>query len=462
MKKILLFLLVLALSCTSHQLFAQKEVWLTGKLTSCNADSLRLFILDGVSLRQVAVIAVMQQGEDKVFSIKINQIPLGFYFLGLGKPQNTVPLILGSEDQIYVEGACESFSRAMVGNSPIHVKLQEANQKLKAWQAQMGKLIGEFRVNQRAKRDQSATIAKMQKVDQLKIGFLNELKETHPYLAKVIAPQIYVSFQSGGEGFTSEAEYFASKYFQFVDFSDPAYNRIPQFHDAFKSYSSNVAQVGLNTSDVIAHAEKQLSGIPKPSSAHKAALLGLVAGFQSKDEDAFARFTAEYLEYYPNDNPAIAQQLSKSLASMKHRLIGVTAPDIPLPSPDGETISLKDYRGKYLLVDFWASWCGPCRQENPNVRRMYAAYKDKGFEILGVSLDRNRDRWVQAIEKDQLPWKHVSDLKQWGSLAAKTYGVHSIPYTVLLDPNGKIIAKKLRGAALEKELERLLGDKESR
>ncbi|MEL6254590.1 MAG: TlpA disulfide reductase family protein [Bacteroidota bacterium] len=462
MKKILSFLLVLALSCTAHQLFAQKEVLITGKLTSCNADSLRLFILDGVSLRQVAVLPVMQQGEDKVFSIKISEVPLGFYFLGLGKPQNTVPLILGSEDQIYVEGACESFSRAMVGNSPIHVKLQEANQKIKAWQGQMGRLIGEYRVNQRAKRDQSATIAKMQKIDQLKIGFLNELKETHPYLAKVIALQLYVSYQSGGEGFSSEAEYFASKYFQFVDFSDPVYNRIPQFHDAFKSYSSNVAQVGLKTSDVIEHAEKQLSLIPKPSSAHKAALLGLVAGFQPKDEDAFARFTAEYLEYYPKDNPAIAQQLSKSLMSMKHRLIGVTAPDIPLPTPDGETVSLEDYRGKYLLVDFWASWCGPCRQENPNVRRMYAAYKDKGFEILGVSLDRNRERWLQAIEKDQLPWKHVSDLKQWGSIAAQTYGVHSIPYTVLLDPNGKIIAKKLRGAELEKELERLLGDKESR
>lgn len=459
MRKYSFILLVLAFVFTTSSLFAQKEVLISGKLPVCAADSLRVFVLDGVSLRQVAVMPVQTQGEDKVFSIKISKVPLGFYFIGLGQRNNTLPLILGQEDQIYLEGNCEDFAKARVGNSPMHVKLQQANQQLDGWQKEMNRLIQEYRVAIRAKRDVSPIIAKMGQIDKLKTGLVVGLQESDPFIAKVIALRIYLSYQTDGKGFASEAEYFASQYFQFVDFTDPAYNRIPQFHDAFKSYANNIAQVGLPTSVVLAYAEKQLEFIPQPSSAHKAALLGLAAGFQAREEDGFAVYAAKYLEYYPQDNPAIAQQLGKTLKAIKknNRLMGGIAPELRLPTPEGDTLSLEDYRGKYLLIDFWASWCGPCRQENPNVRRMYAAYKDKGFEILGVSLDRSEANWIKAIEQDKLPWKHVSDLKQWKSIAAKTYGVHSIPYTVLIDPEGKIIDKRLRGSGLEKELERLLG-----
>lgn len=109
-----------------------------------------------------------------------------------------------------------------------------------------------------------------------------------------------------------------------------------------------------------------------------------------------------------------------------------------------------------MLVDFWASWCGPCRQENPNVVKMYNKFKDKNFEILGVSLDQSKDKWVAAIEKDGLVWKHISDLKGWQSAGGQAYQVSSIPATYLLDKEGKIIAKNLRGAALEKKLEEIL------
>ncbi|MEM6805360.1 MAG: TlpA disulfide reductase family protein, partial [Bacteroidota bacterium] len=359
--------------------------------------------------------------------------------------------------QVYIEGECNSLRTARIMNSPIHLSFQQAIQKMNAWQGQMNKLIGEYRVASRARRDLSEIVGRMKKVDQLKIDLLNELKQTEPFLAKVLAPRVYISFQSGGEGYASEAEYFASQFFQYVDLSDVDYNRIPQFHDAFKSYANTLAQVGLPLDEIIAHSDAQLNFIQANTSAHKAALLGLVAGFQPKDEDLFARYTAQYLDQYPYDNPNLATQLRKNLQDVRHRLIGAYAPDIRLPSPEGDTLSLSDYKGKYLLVDFWASWCGPCRRENPNVRRVYAAYKDKGFDIIGVSLDRNKDRWIGAIKQDQLPWKHISDLKQWRSIAAKTYGVHSIPYTVLLDPDGKIIAKRLRGKSLENELERLLG-----
>ena len=136
--------------------------------------------------------------------------------------------------------------------------------------------------------------------------------------------------------------------------------------------------------------------------------------------------------------------------------VGSEAKAIKLPSPDGKEIALSDLRGKYVLIDFWASWCRPCRAENPNVVRLYKKYKDAGFEVYSVSLDNNKDRWVKAIEQDGLIWpSHVSDLKGWSCAPAKEYGVRGIPFTVLIDKDGNIIAKNLRGAALENKLAEL-------
>lgn len=137
--------------------------------------------------------------------------------------------------------------------------------------------------------------------------------------------------------------------------------------------------------------------------------------------------------------------------------IGAVAPDFAQTTPDGKTIKVSDYKGKYLLIDFWASWCGPCRRENPNVVKAYQAYKDKNFTILGVSLDdeKGKDAWLKAIEKDQLVWDQVSDLKGWNNEAAKLYLVRSIPQNFLLDPDGKIIAHNLRGEDLAKKLEEI-------
>ena len=135
--------------------------------------------------------------------------------------------------------------------------------------------------------------------------------------------------------------------------------------------------------------------------------------------------------------------------------IGDTAPEIAFPDPSGKVIPLSSLRGKYVLIDFWASWCGPCRAENPNVVRMYKKYKDKGFEIYGVSLDMSKEQWVQAIQQDGLGWIHVSDLGYWNSQVVPLYDLTGIPSTVLLDKEGKIIAKELRGESLEAKLEEI-------
>jgi peroxiredoxin len=153
----------------------------------------------------------------------------------------------------------------------------------------------------------------------------------------------------------------------------------------------------------------------------------------------------------------VSRQFIEMVEKLKATAIGQVAPEIELPNPDGQLIKLSSLRGKYVLVDFWAKWCGPCRKENPNVVKAYNKYKDKGFEVLGVSLDRNREDWIQAINEDGLTWTQVSDLKYFDSKAANDYNISAIPFSILLDPEGKIIAKNLRGAALDKKLQEVLG-----
>lgn len=148
-------------------------------------------------------------------------------------------------------------------------------------------------------------------------------------------------------------------------------------------------------------------------------------------------------------NHAAINNLKKNTPSAK-------AIDFSLPDTTGQPLSLFSFKGKYVLVDFWASWCKPCRQENPNVVAAFQQFSQKNFTILGVSLDQNREQWVQAIQNDGLTWNHVSDLKYWNSEAATLYNVHSIPYNFLVDPDGNIIAEDIRGEALHQTLAKFL------
>lgn len=177
--------------------------------------------------------------------------------------------------------------------------------------------------------------------------------------------------------------------------------------------------------------------------------------FSSEADLPLLEDLAERLEK-ENPSPKYAQAFISGIRRIKGISVGDIAPDFTLDAPDGTPVSLSSLRGKYVLLDFWASWCGPCRRENPNVVRLYNQYKDKNFEIYGVSLDRDRDAWIKAIQDDGLTWVHGSDLKYWNSDVAVKYGVNGIPATYLLDTEGRVIAKNLRGQALERKLQEIL------
>jgi peroxiredoxin len=151
-----------------------------------------------------------------------------------------------------------------------------------------------------------------------------------------------------------------------------------------------------------------------------------------------------------------SKALDQMVEAMHFGAIGSNAPDFVQNDADGKPISLSSFRGKYVLIDFWASWCGPCRRENPAVVAAYNQFKDKNFTILGVSLDQDKQKWLDAVKNDNLTWTHVSDLAYWNNAVAKKYNVSSIPQNYLLDPSGKIIAKNLRGEELRQKLSELL------
>lgn len=182
-------------------------------------------------------------------------------------------------------------------------------------------------------------------------------------------------------------------------------------------------------------------------------------GLQPFANDEVSKLVNDLASKHPtHQGVAAVKSMLEAQANKMKGLIGQTAPELSLPDPNGKEVKLSSFRGKYVLVDFWASWCKPCREENPTVVKAYNKYKDKNFTILGVSLDRpgQKDEWMKAVMKDNLTWTQVSDLMFWNSPVVQLYGIEGIPYNVLVDPDGKIIAESLRGPALEAKLGELL------
>ncbi|WP_107039996.1 TlpA family protein disulfide reductase [Brumimicrobium mesophilum] len=198
------------------------------------------------------------------------------------------------------------------------------------------------------------------------------------------------------------------------------------------------------------------------ANANSAALIGVIPTINPEQEFELYENIVSQLEVGFSESPTI-QRIAKEFEVKKAQRIanmplapGSEVKEISLPNPEGKIVNLSDYKGKVVLIDFWAAWCGPCRRENPNVVKLYNQYNKQGFEVFSVSLDKDKAKWLAAIEQDGLIWDaHVSDLKGWQSVASQAYNVSSIPFTVLIDKEGKVIGTNLRGTGLESALEQI-------
>jgi thiol-disulfide isomerase/thioredoxin len=258
----------------------------------------------------------------------------------------------------------------------------------------------------------------------------------------------------------SEAEFYGNNWFRNAPLAkDRSYDEFPEVYTSFVNYTKVMVSLGGKEEQIKGWVAAQLAKLPANSKTRRMALGGVITGCQeSQQGPLLVHFAQQYLKDYQGKFYGEEKRLEYEISRASTSTPGMQAPNLAGMTPDSSTYALNQMRGKVVLVDFWASWCGPCRRENPNVKALYEKYKDKGFEILGVSLDSNRDAWIKAIATDGLTWKHISDLRGWQSGHAELYSVSSIPQTVLLDREGKIIQRNLRGEALSAKLKEVFGE----
>lgn len=444
-------LLLLSLSFS----FEKTELVLTCKMDGCErVDSLYMFEFNGVVFSKIGSTQKLEDGSYQ-FRMPMLQSPR-FYYVG-NSVQSLKPIILGTEKEVGLTGPCINFRGARVKSSTLnedYFKLKNLMNKHK------GEFNGLHRKMQRVGRDSVKAkdlISQIKNIDDERLALLDSLKKTNPYLANVAAFNTYLSYFNYGEGYATELQYFVEKYFQFVDWTSEDNGYMPWVYEGTKAYSQTISSLNMAKDKHQFILENLLKKIPEDTRTYKLAYGGILAGMQQKNHPNYLHFGEAFIQKYKGEDILACVTVRKEIKRISATVLGGEAPDFTMKTPAEEDMSLKDFRGKYVLIDFWASWCGPCRRENPNVVKMYNKYKGEEFEILGVSLDRQKDRWLQAIEKDGLTWPNVSDLKGWQNAAAKKYGVSSIPHTVLVDKEGKIIARNLRGPALEAKLKSIFG-----
>lgn len=269
--------------------------------------------------------------------------------------------------------------------------------------------------------------------------------------------QLLVDFYRTSDEFDSNMEEFKIEYQAVSSSGDTA--RIMDVQERIIKSQNDYYEYLVNFVKENPSSPACLSALQKLSMQNDLELYKLVANGlnTSMPNSPYTQSLVQQVASY--EQQALLQQQQEELAAQSANLLkpGSVAPDINLNTPNGEPLPLSSLRGEVVLIDFWASWCKPCRAENPNVVRMYNKYKDAGFDIYSVSLDKDKNAWMNAIQADGMTWNHVSDLAFWNSAGAKLYGVSSIPFTVLIDKEGKVIDTKLRGAALEQKLAEIFG-----
>lgn len=451
MKKWFFLLLLLPASLWAQKNTSSKPAANKSKVTvichlyglPAGVDSIGLFELGGLGSKSIA--RGGRRMPDSAFVLTVPASKSRFYGIGLSA-MAVSKVILGEEPEIKLYAQAQYMELGRTVGSKINTE----NEKLQKQITQL-KEEGDLLRDKGTGKQLAALAAR-------KTRLLDSLQLANPLLWRVATLNLYPDFSAQTKGYASAAEFYGKEYFRNANLADAGYEGLPAVFESFDAYAQMLTGLGTPKNDFSTWADLQLAKIPGTSSTYRMALGGLVSGLKTAGNQLYPEYAAKYLQRYQQVSNGEIAQMNMELQRSGTSTPGFEAPDLVGMTPDSQSYALSKMRGKVVLVDFWASWCGPCRRENPNVVANYNKYKDKGFDILGVSLDREPNAWKKAIKDDALPWHHISDLKGWQSSHAALYSVTSIPQTVLIDKDGKIIARNIRGEALGLKLKEILGE----
>jgi thiol-disulfide isomerase/thioredoxin len=438
---------------------AGKNITLTCKILSMptNADSLFLYEGSGMALKKVGR-AGFAPDSTFVFSVPASQPK----YYGIGLSEMAVGrVLLGTEPTVTVWANAQYVEKARAVNSAINKQYEQVIRRCTEFTEKEAALQSEYKQASNPNNPplQRQVTERAQTLSRSKKQFLDSLQRANPMLWRTATLSTQPEYLAdNNKKHANIVDFYGKESFNYVKWTDLGYAEQPHVSTAFEQFTQQLLALGATEAQLRQYLTEQIAKIPAGSYTHRMALGGTVQTLKTLNNPLYTDFAKQYIDAYRANSYGEIGRLEFDMNKNVTFTPGGAAPELSGATPEGGTFALSQLRGKYVLIDFWASWCGPCRKENPNVVANYNKYKSKGFEILGVSLDKNAEAWKKAIADDGLTWKHISDLKGWSSDHARLYSVSSIPQTLLLDKEGKIIQRNLRGEQLAAKLKEIFGE----